>query len=151
MSKGLGLIVSNQKSWDGRYLCRTKNFESIEINLLVMSTSSPAINQNIEIVSILCRRPIAFSGLLSALQNLYPTTGWTANLLELRLKAGKRRGLFLPIGSNPAGPVEGWGLQPNANYLNFPQNQIYEPFCSQIRPIGCAPSCQVGDSPNFNF
>ena len=116
-----------------------------------MSTSSPAINQNIEIVSILCRRPVAFNGLLSALQNLYPTTGWTANLLDLRLRAGKRRGLFLPIRSNPAGPVEGWGLQPNANYLNFPQNQIYEPFCSQIRPIGCAPSCNVGESPRFNF
>jgi len=108
-----------------------------------MSSSSPVINQNIEIVSILCRGGVAFSGLLSALQNLYPATNWTANLLETRLRQGKRRGLFLPIGSNPAGPVEGWALQPNANFLNYTVNQIYEPFCSQIRPVGCPPSCQL--------
>jgi hypothetical protein len=116
-----------------------------------MSTSSPLINQNIEIISILCRHPVSFDGLLSSLQNLYPTTGWTANLLETRLRLGKRQGLFLPIGSNPAGPVEGWSLQPNANWLNYPQNQLYEPFCSQIRPAGCTPSCKIACSPNFNF
>ncbi len=117
-----------------------------------MSTASPVINQNIEIIATLCqgRHPgsaVAFDGLLAALQARFPATGWTSGLLTLLLAKGKRQGLFLPVGSNPAGPVLGWALQPNMLKLNNPQNFLYEPFCSQIRPIGCCTSTNVGSNP----
>ena len=114
-----------------------------------MSTASPIINQNIEIISVLCQgghpgAAVTFSGILAALQARYPATGWTSDLLTTRLTKGIQQGLFLPVGSNPAGPVEGYALQPNMLKLNNPRNFLYEPFCSQIRPINCAASCGVG-------
>ena len=107
-----------------------------------MSTASPVINQNIEIITVLCqsRHPgaaVAFNGLLAALQSRFPSTGWTSTLLHTLLTAGIKQGLFTPVGSNPAGPVEGYALNRNMLSLNNPRNFLYEPFCSQILPLPC--------------
>ena len=106
-----------------------------------MSTASPVINQNIEIISVLCvpKHPgaaVTFTGLLNTLLQLYPATGWTSDLLTTRLTVGKRQGLFLAVGDVPGGPVLGWAVNTNMLRLNYPLNFLYEPFCSQIRPIG---------------
>jgi len=114
-----------------------------------MSTSSTVINQNIEIISVLCqsRSPgsaVVFNGILSALQSRYPTTGWTSDLLTARLAKGISQGLFIKVGSNPYGTgTVGYAIQPNMLRLNNPLNFLYEPFCSQIRPIGC---CESGNT-----
>lgn len=108
-----------------------------------MSTSSTVINQLTEVVTVICRQAVAFNGILSRLQTLYPATGWTDALLTLRLNQGVRQGLFKAIGSNPAGPVDGYGINPNALRLNYSRNVIYEPFCNNLLPMGCAPSCGI--------
>jgi hypothetical protein len=104
-----------------------------------MSTASSIINMNIEIISVLCqgRAGVTFNGILAALQRRYPLSNWTQSQLQLLLNKGIKQGIFIPVGTNPAGPVLGYAIQPNMLRLNNPRNFIYEPFCSQIRPIGC--------------
>lgn len=111
-----------------------------------MSSSNPVINQNIEIISVICQQAVAFNGILSRLQQLYPSTGWTSSLLQTRLSNGVRQGIFVAIGNNPSGPVAGYGINRNMLRLNFPQNAIYAPFCSQALPLGCSPSCSLGSA-----
>jgi len=111
-----------------------------------MSIASPIINENIEIITVICRSAVAFNGILSRLQQLYPATGWTADLLTTRLTKGIRQGLFTAVGGNPAGPVQGYGINPRMLTLNYSQNVIYEPFCSNVIPQGCAPSCSLGSA-----
>ena len=111
-----------------------------------MSSSNPVINQNIEIISVICQRAVAFNGILSRLNQLYPSTGWTSSLLQTRLTNGVKQGIFIAIGNNPAGPIAGYGINRNMLRLNFPQNAVYEAFCSQAVPLGCSPSCSLGSA-----
>lgn len=113
-----------------------------------MSTASPVINQNIEIITVICTgkgSALTEAFLLQQLQQKYPETGWNPVLLATRLRNGVKTGLYLAVGANPGSSVvEGYSLQPNMLNLN-PLNMVYEPFCSQIIPLVCTPaSCQVG-------
>jgi hypothetical protein len=104
--------------------------------------STVTITQNIEIVTVLCSGvAVAFNGILSRLQSLYPSSGWTDSLLLTRLNAGKKSGLFTAVGSDPGGAVEGYALNKRMLSLNWAMNSIYGPFCTQIIAQGCAPSC----------
>lgn len=96
---------------------------------------SQVITDNIQIIQTLCRSTVSFDGLLEALNRSFPDAGWTAEILQSRLIAGIRQGLFLPVGGNPAGPVEGYMVNKYALNVNNPQNKIYACYCNNYLPL----------------
>lgn len=103
-----------------------------------MSHASDSINQNTQIVQVLCREAITFEGLLAALQSRFPSTGWTESLLTTRLDQGIQQGRIKPVGSNPAGPVEGYTANQRALSINPSINAVYGCFCSNMFPVDLA-------------
>lgn len=97
---------------------------------------SAVLTQNSQILTVLCTQGgVAIAGILGALQAAYPTTGWTLELLQTRLTNGIKQGLFIAVGGNPAGPVEGYAINKYALNINNPLNKVYGCFCSQIIPV----------------
>src|SRR5436190_19409191 len=108
-----------------------------------MSATSTLVNQNIEIIQVICLQATTFDGILAALQSRFASTGWTETLLSTRISAGLRQGLFIPVGDDPTLGVLGYQVNPRLASLNYAQNAVYVPYCSQIRSANCAPSCSI--------
>lgn len=99
-----------------------------------MSHASTVLNQNTQIVQVLCRESVTFDGLLAALQSRYPSTGWTESLLTTRIDQGIQQGRIKPVGTDPAGPVEGYTINQNMGFLNPVLNAPFLCFCSNAFP-----------------
>lgn len=102
-----------------------------------MSAASPAINENIEVIQVLCTGgAMTFNAILGSLQNRFPETGWTSDLLQTRLDNGIVEGRFKAIGSAPyAGDIIGYNIDFKMVRNNPSVNKVYECFCSKIHPV----------------
>lgn len=89
-------------------------------------------SQNIEIITVLCGgASVDETGLLAALQSNYPTTGWTAELLNSRLVQGRREGRYRLVNDTPYTTVgAGWQINPKMLSLNYPTNKVYANSCT---------------------
>lgn len=105
---------------------------------------SVIITQNQEIIQALCKGAVSEAGLLSYLQATYPDSQWTESLLSTRLAQGVKEGRFKKIGSNPAGPVEGYAINPYMVVQNSGINAQYAGYCNSIKPVSCATPCCGG-------
>jgi len=91
-----------------------------------------------QVVGVLCGTTVSFNGLLARLQSLYPSSGWTDDLLESVLASGKSLGTFSFIGGYAGGPVTGYTLNKNGLKQNYAFNKN---FATQCPGVFAKPSC----------
>lgn len=94
-------------------------------------SSNEIINQNIQIIQVLCRQTVTADALLAGLQSRFPTAGWTAELLSTRIAQGVKEGRLTPVANSPYVAAQGYKVNYNMTRLNA-VNKIYECFCSSI-------------------
>lgn len=99
-----------------------------------MSTSSVVINQNVELLKVLCRQTLTFNAILGKLQTSYPLTGWSDELLNERLNQGFKEGRIQFVGYDLSNP-SGYQINQNMLQLNGPRNMVYACFCSNMYPV----------------
>ena len=102
-----------------------------------MSTASNTIDENIEIIKVFCTGgAMTFDAILGSLQNRFPDTAWTSDLLLLRLEQGISEGRYKAIGSAPyTEDIIGYAMDDEMVVNNAPLNKVYECFCSKIVPV----------------
>ena len=101
-----------------------------------MSFASSTIDENVEIVKVLCRSTLTFDALLSSLQAQYPTRGWTTELLTTRLAQGRVQGRIKGVADSPyVSEPQGYTIDQDMVRKNPSLNKIYECFCSNAYPV----------------
>jgi len=101
-------------------------------------SSASTVASNIQIVQTLCNGSVTASALLSALQSLYPSSGWLIGPLNTLLAAGIKSGIFLKLGSPDGTGSIFWAVNPNALKVNPNANRVYAPYCHNIKGLPCS-------------
>lgn len=85
------------------------------------------VTLNSQLIKILCGGTGDLSSILSSLQSLYPSYGWTSSILSALLVKGVKEGRFIQVTKNP----DRWQVRQNMAFV-FPSNVVYQNLCTGI-------------------